>query len=89
MSLDESNITSILFGTLTLALLLGIPVGFSLGIAALAGLLVTPIPLIYMAQTFYTGAGLFPLIAIPGFILAGELMNSGGIRPAPSRMRLA
>ena len=72
--MDESNITAIVFGALTVALLLGIPVGFALGIAALAGLMVTPIPVIYMAQTFYTGAGLFPLIAIPGFILAGELM---------------
>jgi len=72
--LDESNIAAIVFSVLTLALLLGIPVGFSLGIAALAGLMVTPIPVIYMAQTLYTGAGLFPLIAIPGFILAGELM---------------
>lgn len=70
----ESNITPIVFGVLTIALLVGIPVGFALGIAALAGLMVTPIPLIFIAQTFYTGAGLFPLIAIPGFILAGELM---------------
>ncbi len=72
--LDESSITGVVFGALAIALLLGIPVGYSLGIAALAGLMLTPIPLVFMAQTFYTGAGLFPLIAIPGFILAGELM---------------
>lgn len=72
--LDESNITGVVFGVLTLTLLLGVPVGYALGISALAGLLLTPIPLVFMAQTFYTGAGLFPLIAIPGFILAGELM---------------
>lgn len=72
--LDESNITGVVFGALTVALLVGIPVGYALGIAALMGLMLTPIPLVFMAQTFYTGAGLFPLIAIPGFILAGELM---------------
>ncbi|NJO22981.1 MAG: TRAP transporter large permease [Sphingomonadales bacterium] len=75
----ESNITGVVFGALTIALLLGIPVGYSLGIAALCGLMLTPIPLVYMAQTFYTGAGLFPLIAIPGFILAGELMMRTGL----------
>lgn len=77
--LTESNITPVVFGGLTVALLLGIPVGYALGIAALCGLMLTPIPLVYMAQTFYTGAGLFPLIAIPGFILAGELMMRTGL----------
>jgi C4-dicarboxylate transporter DctM subunit len=74
MGSDESNITGVVFGVLGLTLLLGVPVGYALGIAALAGLSLTSIPLVFMAQTFYTGAGLFPLIAIPGFILAGELM---------------
>jgi C4-dicarboxylate transporter DctM subunit len=75
----EDNITSVVFGALAVALLLGIPVGYSLGIATLCGLLLTPIPLVYMAQTLYTGAGLFPLIAIPGFILASELMMRTGL----------
>jgi C4-dicarboxylate transporter DctM subunit len=77
--LTEANITSVVFGALAVALLLGIPVGYSLGIATLCGLLLTPIPLVYMAQTLYTGAGLFPLIAIPGFILASELMMRTGL----------
>lgn len=69
----------ILFGCLLVNLLLGIPVGYSLGIATVAGLMLTPIPLVYMAQTLYTGVGLFPLIAIPGFILAGLLMEHSGL----------
>jgi len=77
--LSESNIASVLFGALGISLLLGIPVGYALGIATLCGLLLTSIPLVYMAQTFYTGTGLFPLIAIPGFILAGELMMRTGL----------
>ena len=46
----------------------------ALGIATAAALTFTPTPYIYIAQTLYTGTGLFALIAIPGFILAGELM---------------
>ena len=75
----EAHITAVVFSALGIALLLGIPIGYSLGIATLCGLLLTPIPLVYMAQTLYTGAGLFPLIAIPGFILASELMMRTGL----------
>lgn len=75
----EGNITQVVFGALAISLLLGIPVGYSLGIATLCGLALTSIPLVYMAQTLFTGAGLFPLIAIPGFILASELMMRTGL----------
>ena len=36
-------------------------------------------PLIVIPQSIYTGVGFFPLLAIPFFVLAGELMNKGGI----------
>jgi C4-dicarboxylate transporter DctM subunit len=77
--MGEYSMTLVLFGTLTAALLLGIPMGFSLGIAALVGLFFTKIPLIFMAETFFSGAEIFPLIAIPGFILAGNIMLKTGI----------
>jgi C4-dicarboxylate transporter DctM subunit len=77
--MDESDITWVLFASLIAALALGIPIGFALGIATVLALLLTPIPLVYMAQTLYTGVGLFPLIAIPGFILAGLLMERSGL----------
>jgi len=70
----EPNVANVIFTSLIGCFILGIPIGYSLGIATTAGLLLTPIPLVYIAQTFYTGTGLFPLIAIPGFILAGDLM---------------
>jgi C4-dicarboxylate transporter DctM subunit len=70
----ELNVANVIFISLTFCFLLGIPIGYSLGIATTAGLLLTPMPLVYIAQTFFTGTGLFPLIAIPGFILAGDLM---------------
>ncbi|MBT6611788.1 MAG: TRAP transporter large permease subunit, partial [Deltaproteobacteria bacterium] len=75
----DLSMTEAIFGGLVLCLLLGIPIGFSLGIATLLGLLLTPIPLIYLAETFYSGADIFPLLAIPGFILAGTLMQKSGI----------
>jgi len=77
--MPELSIVHVIFGSLVLCLLLGIPIGFSLGIASLLGLLMTPIPLIFMAETFYSGADIFPLLAIPGFILAGNLMEESGI----------
>lgn len=70
----DPNIAFIIFGSLGITLLLGVPIGYALGIATAAALTFTPTPYIYIAQTLYTGTGLFALIAIPGFILAGELM---------------
>ncbi len=70
----DPNIAFIIFGTLGVMLLLGVPIGYALGIATAAALTFSPTPYIYIAQTLYTGTGLFALIAIPGFILAGELM---------------
>jgi len=77
--MTEADIVWVLFGCLTITLLLGVPVGFALGISTAAGLLLTSIPLVYMSQTLYTGVGMFPLIAIPGFILAGILMEQAGL----------
>ena len=73
------NITIVIFGVLIISLMLGVPIAFSLAIATLSGLLVSGIPLIYLAQTAFSGSDIFPLIAIPGFILAGHLMEKSGI----------
>lgn len=72
--IDSGIIALSLFSTLAVCLLVGVPIGFSLGIATSVGLYFSPIPFVYIAQTLYTGTELFPLIAIPGFILAGDLM---------------
>ncbi|MBW8637884.1 TRAP transporter large permease [Hoeflea sp. WL0058] len=74
MGIDAATLSAIIFSMLGLCLLIGVPIGYSLGIATVAGLYFSPIPLIYIAQTLYTGTELFPLIAIPGFVLAGDLM---------------
>jgi tripartite ATP-independent transporter DctM subunit len=58
----------------------GVPVGWSMALAATAYMgLATPIPLQAIAQRIVGGVDSFPLLAIPFFILAGNLMNTGGI----------
>ncbi len=63
-------------------LLLSVPIGISLGIAALAGLIAIsfdPDFFIFLPQKFIAGLDSFPLLAIPFFILAGVIMSHGGI----------
>ena len=63
-------------------LLLGVPIAYSIGLATLATMLVTmgtwP-ALTTQAQRIATGLDSFALLAIPFFILAGQIMNRGGM----------
>ncbi len=64
------------------ALLLSVPIGIALGVAALAGLVsisFNPDFFIFLPQKFISGLDSFPLLAIPFFILAGSIMSRGGI----------
>ncbi len=62
------------------AILLGIPVAFSLLVCGLALMMnLGKMDIQLMAQTLVNGADSFSLLAIPFFVLAGELMNAGGI----------
>ena len=61
-------------------LLFSIPVAFSLGAASVLGILVqNQIPLTAIPAKIYGGMDSFTLLAIPFFILAGDLMDTGGI----------
>lgn len=72
--------TVVLFGTFMLLLLLTVPIGYAIGIASLVALYYySDIPLMIIAQKCITGVDSFPLLAIPFFMLAGNLMSSGGI----------
>ena len=72
----------ILVGSFFLLLALGVPIAFSIGISALCTMLVS-IDLVpaatTLSQRMATGLDSFALLAIPFFILAGHLMNRGGI----------
>ena len=66
--------------TLIFSMVISVPVGMSLGIATFIGMLyVSPDVLIMMPQKFLYGLDSFPLLAIPLFVMAGQLMSSGGI----------
>lgn len=70
---------AILIGVFLTGLAIGIPVAITLGLSSLAYLLFAGIPLVSMPQKMYAGMDVFTLLCIPGFILAGNLMNNGGI----------
>lgn len=62
-----------------IGLMIGLPVAVTLGLSSMAYLLFADIPLVVIPQKMYAGMDSFVLLCIPGFILAGNLMNSGGI----------
>lgn len=70
-----------LFGGMLVFMLLGIPIVFSIGLAAILATFVigAAAPLLVVPSSMFNGMDSFPLMAIPFFILAGELMNRGGI----------
>ena len=66
--------------TFVLCLLAGMPIAFCIGLSSLTGIIVAgDIPLILLPQKMFTGVDFYALVAIPFFILAGELMNAGKI----------
>ncbi len=69
-----------LFGTLVALFLLRTPIAFALGISSLAYLLFfSSVPPIIIAQKMFTSIDSFALTAIPLFVLAGGIMEEGGI----------
>ncbi len=71
---------AILFGSMLLLILIGVPIGISIGVAtALVMYFTSPMPLMIIAQKACTGLDSFPLLGVPFFILAGTLMCNGGI----------
>lgn len=75
-----SPIAIVLLTLLALLIIAGMPVGFSLALASLGALLVQGnIPLVVVPQRLFTATDSFALLAVPFFILAGEIMQEGGI----------
>lgn len=64
---------------LVIALVIGTPVAFAIGMSALAYFLYTGANLLTLAQQFIGQLSSLSLIAVPFFVLTGELMNRGGI----------
>ena len=71
-----------IIGILASLLVIGVPISYSIGIASLVTILQTvplDISVVTGAQRIFVGMSKFSLTAIPFFILAGNLMNQGGI----------
>ena len=73
---EASWILTVGFGIL---LVLGVPIVFAIGISSVFALVSLNIDLVVLAQTLIAGTQKFPLLAIPGFVLAGDLMTAGGL----------
>ncbi|MHA6260768.1 TRAP transporter large permease [Sporosarcina sp. CAU 1771] len=72
--------TVLLFAMLGLLFIIGVPIAVSLGMASSIVFLVDgQVSLIVLMQRMFNSVASFPLLAIPFFILAGKLMESGGI----------
>lgn len=69
----------LLFAFFFIFLFLGIPVAFCLGLSSMIYLYLADIPMVVIPQKMFAGIDSFTLLCIPGFVLAGNLMNGGGI----------
>ena len=73
-------VAAVLFIALVVTLVLNMPVGIAIGVSSLCAILADGrISSLYIVQQLVTSADSFPLMAIPLFILAGELMGAGGV----------
>ncbi len=70
---------ALLLGIFAVGVIIGLPVAFVLGIAALSAFWYEGLPLLIGFQRIISGVNVFSLLAIPFFIFAGELMFHGGI----------
>lgn len=72
--------SGILFSSFILFAILGLPIAIVLGLSSIIAIsMASRIPLMVVAQRMFTACDSFPLMAIPFFMMAGALMESGGI----------
>lgn len=77
---EDMNAVALLFVYFIILLLLGVPIAFSLGIAALMTVIgADTLPASYLATVAFTSIDNFPVMAIPFFIAAGIFMGAGGL----------
>ena len=72
-------ITSIMLGTMVALMLMRVPVSIAVGVASLLGLILNDNPLDVLPRMMIDSVDSFALLAVPFFVLAGQLMNAGGI----------
>lgn len=79
--LASNSLMGLIFLALVAMIMLNVPIAVALAIAGIMGLLITEgtDSLVTVALDMYDGSTKFALIAIPMFVLAGAIMNAGGI----------
>lgn len=74
------NASVILLISACIYLAIGVPVAFALGLSTVTALLVSgSFPMLVLLKETFTGIDSFPLMAVPFFILAAELMSGGSL----------
>lgn len=69
----------LLFITFFVLLLLGVPVAIAIGISCMVTLFTQDVPLVILTQRMFAGTDSFPLVAVPFFILSGDLLAKGKV----------
>jgi len=68
-----------IIAVMLVAFAIGLPVAYSILVPAIIYLIQQQVPLYVIAQKMANGVESFPLLAVPFFIAAGEMMNTGGV----------
>ncbi|MFN7634815.1 MAG: TRAP transporter large permease subunit, partial [Acetobacteraceae bacterium] len=58
---------------------LGVPVAIAMGLSSIAAVTAQGLPLVAISQRIFAGIDSFPLLAVPFFLLAAELMTGGAL----------
>lgn len=69
----------LMFAALIVTIAIGVPIPIAVAIATVVGYFLIDIPFVAIAQAMYTGVEPFPLLTVPLFVLAGSLMERGGL----------
>jgi len=75
----QHTASTLLIGLFVILLVLRVPITFTLAISAIVTAVYLHLPLVAIVQRMVQGVNVFSLLAIPFFILAGEIMSQGGI----------
>lgn len=71
--------TGVLFLLFLVFMLLGVPIALAIGASTLLALNAQGVPLMVVTQQMFQGINSFALVAVPMFILAGDLMAQGKV----------
>ena len=79
MGTSELAQAIMMFGGMCLFIILGVPIPIAVGLGTIIGYILLDFPLLALSQAMYTGVEPFPLVTVPLFVLAGSLMEQGGM----------